>query len=194
MCKRTKKGYYLLSKYWRKSRKRVESAKVEGCAASRTSSGDVDRVGSNSNSNNNNINKSVLSKEYPKKAKPLNQHEKLERDLKRLVASSRDCGSSSLSWSDELAQDLPRKWKLATSDLLILPETCFQSPEWSRLRDETEQNGQDASLLWKTVADCFRVRRICRERRVLPDELRSPGMEMLYGDDPIVTITNNGIK
>lgn len=115
---------------------------------------------------------------YPKKPKPLNQQEKLERELKNLLGDQ--------AWNAQLARDLPHKWKLAATDLLILPETCFQSVEWFRLTSANE--------LWSTVSKCFKVRRICRERRVLPDELRTPGMELVYGDDPIVTVTNNGIK
>lgn len=116
---------------------------------------------------------------YPKKSKPINQHEKLERDLKKLVGGDE-------KWNDQLAQDLPRKWKLASSDMLILPETCFKSLDWL----EYEQDG----CLWKTLAECFKVKRICKENRVQPDELRSPGMQLVYGNDSIVTVTNNGIK
>jgi len=111
---------------------------------------------------------------YKKKAKPINEHEKLRIKLKELYDSK---------WRDEWSDDLPKKWKISAKNLLILPENCFQLPEW-----------HDNQLLWKTVADCFKVTRIGKEKRVLTDGFRTPNLNLLYGDDPVVTVNNNGIK
>ena len=118
----------------------------------------------------------VANKTYAKKAKPLNQHDKLERDLKSLMKDD---------WKPELSEDLPKKWKVSGSDLLILPESCFTSESWSKV---------DRSELWRLVADCFRVKRICKENRVKADGFRTPNLDLVFGDDSVVTVVNNGIK
>lgn len=110
---------------------------------------------------------------YPKKAKPVNQHEKLRACLVELLGNE---------LSAELANDLPKKWKVA-DDLLILPPQCFQLPDWKN----TNVN------IWPRVADCFRVKRIAQENRVKADDFRSPNLHLIYGDDPVVNVTNNGV-
>lgn len=110
---------------------------------------------------------------YPKKAKPINQHEKLKFCLKELYGDA---------WSDCMMNDLPKKWKIS-QNLLILPSNCFTLNEW-----KTNDN------LWKIIADCFKVTRIGKENRVLTDGFRTPNLNLLYGNDPIVTINNNGVK
>ena len=117
--------------------------------------------------NNNNSDPPV----YPKKAKPVNQHDKLRACLVELLGHE---------LSAELANDLPKKWKIA-SDLLILPPQCFQLPDWS------------SSNVWPRIADCFRVKRVAQESRVKADDFRSPNLRLVYGDDPVVNVTNNGI-
>lgn len=114
-------------------------------------------------------------KNYPKKPKPLNQHEKLKKELKSLYAS----------WDETWDEDLPKKWKIA-QDLLILPSNCFQGEHWTSLKS--------SELLWKTVAGSFKLRRIAQENKVKPDDFRSPNLILLFGDDPVVIVNNNGIK
>jgi len=118
-----------------------------------------------------------LGKVYPKKAKPLTVHDRLRNALKSIYQNS---------WDDELLNDLPKKWKIC-EDLLILPATCFQSPHWLKASKEGYN-------LWKSIAEVFRVKRVAIEHRVKSDDFRSPNLMLLYGDDPVVVINNNGIK
>lgn len=117
----------------------------------------------------------MSGKTFPKKPKPLNQHEKLERDLKSRMGDD---------WDSSLSLDLPKKWKLAGHDLLILPANSFNSPHWSRI---------DRNQMWAIIAECFKVSRVCKETRVHADGFRSPNLELVFGADPNVTVVNNGI-
>lgn len=116
---------------------------------------------------------------YPKKAKPLSQHEKLERDLKKFFLEK-----FNLEWQTEWSNDLPKKWK-HSSDILILPANCFLLEHWTQ---------HDSNEFYSTLAECFKVKRIAQENRVKSDDFRTPNLNLLYGDDPIVTIVNNGVK
>lgn len=118
-----------------------------------------------------------LGKVYPKKAKPNTVHDKLRNELKNVYQDR---------WSDTWLDDLPKKWKIC-ENLLILPATCFTLPHWSTSVNE----GQN---FWEIIADVFRVRRVAIENRVKTDDFRSPNLKLLYGDDPVVVISNNGIK
>ena len=125
-----------------------------------------------------NLNVSVDTKNiYPKKAKPLTTHDKLRNQLKEIYQND---------WEDSWLEDLPKKWKIC-EDLLILPPTCFTLPHWSNL----EKKDFD---LWERIASIFKVKRVAKENRVKSDDFRSPNLKLLYGDDPIVVINNNGIK
>ena len=114
---------------------------------------------------------------YAKKAKPINTHDKLRIKLKELYG---------LNWNDNLNDDLPKKWKIS-ADLLILPSNCFQLDDWFKLLINNE-------LIWKTIADLFKVTRIGKENRVNTDGFRTPNLTLLYGNDPVVVVNNNGIK
>ena len=111
-------------------------------------------------------------KTYPKKAKPISTHEKLRIALKNLYPNE---------WDDSWIEDLPKKWKQC-QDLLILPANCFTLPHWS------------SNEFWKLIAHIFRAERVAQENRIKPDDFRSPNLTLLYGNDPIVVINNNGIK
>ena len=120
-------------------------------------------------------------KAYPKKAKPISQHDKLQRELIDLLERY------AIDWSQELAGDLPKKWKIVAHDLLILPASCFTLPAWKLPADEEK-------ALWTTVAACFRVSRVAQENRVKPDDYRTPSLNLLFGSDPVVVVNNNGVK
>jgi hypothetical protein len=120
-------------------------------------------------------------KNYAKKAKPITQHEKMRRDLSAFLKNTLN-----LDWDKKFEEDLPKKWKIA-QDMLILPSTCFTLDNWLSFENETK-------CLWKFLAECFRVKRIAQENRVKPDNFRSPNLTLLYGNDPIVVVNNNGVK
>ena len=126
---------------------------------------------------------------YAKKAKPLNQHEKLRRSLAAYCSDR-----LGLEWNEaEWHSDLPRKYKLCP-DIVILPANCFQLSHWFGQQRDDDNNDDEAAALWKTVASAFNVRRVARENAVKPDDYRSPNLTLLYGSDPIVCICNNDIK
>ena len=115
---------------------------------------------------------------YPKKAKPITVHDKLRSGLKDLYNFT--------DWTDELLNDLPKKWKIC-DDLIILPPTCFTLPDWI-------SNTVSQEALWSTIATVFNVKRVAKEHRVKSDDFRTPNLTLLYGTDPVVLINNNGIK
>jgi tRNA G37 N-methylase Trm5 len=127
-----------------------------------------------------NENSENLGLKYPKKAKPITQHDKIKISLSNYMKEK-----FSLNWDENWTDDLPKKWKMS-KDLLILPANCFNSTHWTQ---------NDASSdFYKVVAECFNVKRVAQENRVKPDDYRSPNLTLLYGEDSIVTINNNGIK
>lgn len=123
---------------------------------------------------------SQVEKTYAKKAKPLNQHEKLKKSL---IEHVQHVGRVE-EWNNQVEEDLPKKWKLSNGELLILPADCFRHEFWSHMSEPW----------WPVVAQCFKVRRIARENRVKSDGYRTPNLELCYGNDSTVTVNNNGIK
>lgn len=131
------------------------------------------------------VNKHIMSIEeckYPKKAKPVSQHDKLIKNLIEFLRVYQ------VEWNTEWEVDLPKKWKLVSNDLLILPASCFTLSIWTELNERTDGG------LWKCVADCFKVKRVAQENRVKSDDYRSPNLNLLYGIDSIVQVVNNGVK
>jgi tRNA G37 N-methylase Trm5 len=121
-------------------------------------------------------------KTYNKKPKPLNQLEKLKKKLVELYDDN--CSA--------FFKDLPKKWK-QTNDLLILPPDCFLSSYWQDGLINKTANEKSLSYLWNAVAESFKVNRIAQENRVKADSFRTPRVKLVYGDNSIVTIKNNGI-
>jgi tRNA wybutosine-synthesizing protein 2 len=78
---------------------------------------------------------------------------------------------------------LPKKYKLC-NDILILPYNCFQLEIWKRF---------EKCELYKTVAESFKVKRLALENRIKSNDFRSPNLTLLYGNDSIVQVKNNGI-
>lgn len=125
-------------------------------------------------------NENLNNLKYPKKAKPITQHDKIKTSLSNFMKNKFD-----LDWNENWNDDLPKKWKMS-KELLILPANCFNLTHW------TENDA--ANEFYKVLAECFDVKRVAKENRVKPDDYRSPNLTLLYGEDPIVTINNNGIK
>ena len=109
---------------------------------------------------------------FSKKEKALSEREKLRRDLQFLFEQ----------WSPDWDGDLPKKWKKA-DDMVILPQTCFLLEHWTR-----------DDKFWQVVARAFRASRLAQEHRVKSDKFRTPNLRLLYGNNPILTVNNNGIK
>jgi tRNA wybutosine-synthesizing protein 2 len=119
---------------------------------------------------------------YLKKAKPITQHDKLREFLENHISIYNE----NTRWKDEWNEDLPKKWKLCQSELLILPSNCFQMSHWTT-------NGTSINQFYSGIANCFKVKRVAQENRVKSDDFRSPNLKLLYGEDPLVRVVNNGI-
>ncbi|RNA13303.1 tRNA wybutosine-synthesizing 2 -like protein [Brachionus plicatilis] len=109
---------------------------------------------------------------FSKRAKPLNERDKLRRDLEALF----------VDWKSDWDGDLPKKWKKA-EDMVILPCNCFLLEHWT-LNEK----------FLPTVAQAFRAKRLAQEHKVKSDQFRTPSLKLLYGNSPILTVNNNGIK
>ena len=117
-----------------------------------------------------NLNLNSNRSPYEKKAKPITQHDKLKKFLENHIRTKNE----TFEWKDEWNDDLPKKWKICQSELLILPPNCFQSPDW---RSESNE-------FYSGIAQCFKVKRVAQENRIKSDDFRSPNLTLLYGEDP----------
>lgn len=63
---------------------------------------------------------------YKKKAKPISPKIRLIENLKNLITIN------NYDWTDDLLQDVPKKWKLF-DDLVLLPYNCFNHSEWMKI-------------------------------------------------------------
>ncbi|KFU89308.1 tRNA wybutosine-synthesizing protein 2, partial [Chaetura pelagica] len=100
--------------------------------------------------------------------------QKLQDALRQLLGQS---------WSEELERDVPRAWQ-RHGDLVLLGGDSFRAETWERL----------GPALWETVASALGARRLARRGRVLPDEMRSPSVTLLLGQDGWVEHVDNGIR
>uniref|UniRef100_A0A914W644 tRNA(Phe) (4-demethylwyosine(37)-C(7)) aminocarboxypropyltransferase n=1 Tax=Plectus sambesii TaxID=2011161 RepID=A0A914W644_9BILA len=86
-------------------------------------------------------------------------------------------------WNEDMHRDLPKKWE-KHGDLVILPHTCFQHPNWRMI----------GRRLWQIVAESLQTARLGRKRRIADDEFRAPHIDLLYGDHGWVEHMDNGVR
>ena len=115
-----------------------------------------------------------------------NSHEVLKTSVQRLLSKWKE---SSLDDKErnELLSELPTSWE-RHGDLVVLPARTFIYPEWRRIIID------DSHLVWRTVAEGLRCKRLARDSEIAPDKYRSSGAELLLGSDPWVEHVDNGVK
>ncbi|CAF0956225.1 unnamed protein product [Adineta ricciae] len=98
------------------------------------------------------------------------------------------CTEHDLTWDEQLANDIPRKWRIH-GDMLLLPSSrCFVDPRWT--------THIPSDLFWTTVAQAFgsSIKRIAFEGAIKNDDFRSPTTRLVLGSDPWVHLVENGVK
>lgn len=83
---------------------------------------------------------------------------------------------------DGLRGLIPRHWEIF-NDLILFPASAFEDDVWATVKPE----------IWECVAAVFKVSRVARHGRVLPNNFRSPQVEMLRGTNPWVRKKDNGV-
>ncbi|NXR13046.1 TYW2 protein, partial [Semnornis frantzii] len=100
--------------------------------------------------------------------------QKLQDKLRQLLGEN---------WSEELERDVPHAWQ-RHGNLVLLSEDSFRAALWEKL----------GPALWETVASALGAQRLARQGRVLPNEMRSPNVTLLLGQDGWVEHMDNGIR
>jgi len=84
---------------------------------------------------------------------------------------------------DEIISDIPRKWE-KHGDMVLFPSDAFTFIAKHLSTD----------ILWKTVADCMKVKRVAVQDSIRSNDFRSPYVSLKYGTDTWVTHIDNKIK
>ncbi|MFB1005446.1 MAG: hypothetical protein QMC59_03070 [Candidatus Poseidoniaceae archaeon] len=91
----------------------------------------------------------------------------------------------------KLGATLPSKWE-RLGDLIVLPIGAFQDDVWcERLEAASRSNRQE---LWRNVAAALGGARLARQAQIMNNALRSPQLEMLYGEHSWVEFSDHGVK
>ncbi|TKR64408.1 hypothetical protein L596_024945 [Steinernema carpocapsae] len=86
-------------------------------------------------------------------------------------------------WNEEMQRDLPKRWE-KHGNIVVFPQNSFQHKNWRLMGRE----------LWRLVAESLNTERIGRKRQIADDELRTPHVDLLYGQHGWVEHVDNGIK
>ncbi|PIK38077.1 tRNA wybutosine-synthesizing protein 2-like protein [Apostichopus japonicus] len=104
-------------------------------------------------------------------------HVKL-REILRELAEEKE-----VQWTEDLERDIPRHWEVH-GDLILLPDSALQMPEWSSLLEGG----------WRPVADALGCKRLAQKSRIQSDDYRSPNVKLLFGKDSWVEHIDNRIR
>lgn len=89
-----------------------------------------------------------------------------------------------------LLSNLPKKWELL-GDLVILPETAFESGDWGEFIQRLSAFG--LLQFWQDVAQSLGGNRLARQHPIAKDTHRSSQTEMLVGQSGWVEFLDHGI-
>uniref|UniRef100_A0A1I7ZRT5 tRNA(Phe) (4-demethylwyosine(37)-C(7)) aminocarboxypropyltransferase n=1 Tax=Steinernema glaseri TaxID=37863 RepID=A0A1I7ZRT5_9BILA len=86
-------------------------------------------------------------------------------------------------WNEDMHRDLPKRWE-KHGNIIVFPQNSFQHKNWRLMGRE----------LWRLVAESLNTERVGRKRQIADDELRTPHVDLLYGQHGWVEHIDNGIK
>ncbi|KAK0420732.1 hypothetical protein QR680_014850 [Steinernema hermaphroditum] len=86
-------------------------------------------------------------------------------------------------WNEDMHRDLPKRWE-KHGNIIVFPQNSFQHKNWRLMGRE----------LWRLVAESLNTERVGRKRQIADDELRTPHVDLLYGQHGWVEHVDNGIK
>lgn len=114
----------------------------------------------------------------------MNPHARLSRTVEEWLSSFQERGDSSL------LSNLPKKWELL-GDLVILPETAFESGGWSEFIESLSPF--ETLGFWQDVAQSLGGNRLARQHPIAKDKHRTSQTEMFVGQSGWVEFLDHGI-
>jgi len=91
----------------------------------------------------------------------------------------------------KLVETLPNKWE-RLGDLIVLPIDAFQDDAWCECLEAASSSNRHE--LWQNVATALGGTRLARQAQIMDNALRSPQLEMLYGEQTWVEFSDHGVK
>ena len=114
----------------------------------------------------------------------MNPHARLSRTVQEWLSSYQEMELQSL------LSNLPKKWELL-GDLVILPESAFESSEWSEYIESLSP--LEMLGFWQEVAQSLGGTRLARQHPIAKDKHRTSQTEMLVGQSGWVKFLDHGI-
>lgn len=114
----------------------------------------------------------------------MNPHARLLRTVKEWLSSFQEVEVQSL------LSNLPKKWELL-GDLVILPETAFESGDWGEFIQRL--SASELLQFWQDIAQSLGGNRLARQHPIAKDTHRSSQTEMLVGQSGWVEFLDHGI-
>ena len=122
--------------------------------------------------------------ELEKSEDSVNPHARLSRTVEEWHSSYPEMEVHSL------LSNLPKKWELL-GDLVILPETAFESGDWNEFIQRLSAFG--LLQFWQDVAQSLGGNRLARQHPIAKDKHRTSQTEMLVGQSGWVEFLDHGI-
>ncbi len=122
--------------------------------------------------------------ELEKSEDSVNPHARLSRTVEEWLSSYQDLKVRSL------LSNLPKKWELL-GDLVLLPETAFESDAWGEFFERLSQF--ETLQFWQEVAQSLGGERLGRQHQIAKDKLRTSRTELLLGQSGWVEFLDHGI-
>ena len=114
----------------------------------------------------------------------MSPHARLSRTVQEWLSSYQEIEVQSL------LSKLPKKWELL-GDLVILPESAFESSEWSEYIESLSP--LEMLGFWQEVAQSLGGNRLARQHPIAKDKHRTSQTEMLVGQSGWVQFLDHGI-
>ena len=123
--------------------------------------------------------------ELERSADSMNPHARLSRTIEAWLSTFQEIEVQSL-----LAH-LPKKWEVL-GDLVVLPETAFESDEWGKIFANI--SSQHMLDFWHLVAQSLGGHRLARQHPIAKDTKRTSQTELLFGENGWVEFLDHGIQ
>lgn len=114
----------------------------------------------------------------------MNPHARLSRTVEEWLSSFQEMEVQSL------LSNLPKKWELL-GDLVILPETAFESGDWGEFIQRL--SAFELLQFWQDIAQSLGGNRLARQHPIAKDKHRTSQTEMLVGQSGWVEFLDHGI-
>ena len=100
------------------------------------------------------------------------------------------CEEFGVEVSEEMIENLPKKWELY-GDIALIPQHSLGSTDWLSVLSNKPQLQQQ---IWQAIARALSVNRLARQAEISSDKLRTSQVTMLLGDSGEVEFIDYGVK